>query len=250
MGSFNILNARTACAVCRNVVDFEIQFKYGHTRQIGYNLGDKLVWNGNNVGEPGYENVLIAGIAGPCPSCATDYIYFLIEIAKDRIVSVVSVIDDPEEGLTGREMDDDPTLAMLAAPDFDGGGGERYKIEAVDDGFVVFVNAAASRRIAYDFYRLAISGPEGSDLSFFCDSTGDISYCELMVISDEAYSARSEIYSQGYRVIRDGLIGLGSRSDVIAATLGIQRWNRTRSRNRLKLLPYLWCERMPRTATK
>ena len=72
MGAFNELTADFACSACGHRGRMNVQFKYGDTYQSRYSLGDKLRWGGNDVGVPSKKKVLVAGLAGPCPSCGVD----------------------------------------------------------------------------------------------------------------------------------------------------------------------------------
>ena len=73
MGFFNELIATVRCSNCKALYEDAIQFKFGHTRQLRYRLGDKLQWQkANDIGEPGMKKVKVYGIAGmiKCPVCA------------------------------------------------------------------------------------------------------------------------------------------------------------------------------------
>jgi len=100
MGLFNILTANVACPICAESARFDnIQFRYGHTRQIRFGIGDTLIWNGNNVGQPGRSCLFVPGIGGPCPHCQTTYVYFIIKIVHDKIEEVTPTADDPGDDL-------------------------------------------------------------------------------------------------------------------------------------------------------
>ncbi len=65
MSLFNELHANVDCAHCHCPSDFDIQFKYGMTRQLHYHLGDS--WGANNGGVPGRSKVRVYGIGGAMP---------------------------------------------------------------------------------------------------------------------------------------------------------------------------------------
>jgi hypothetical protein len=88
MSSFNTLIAEAKCPVCKNVVTFEVQFKYGSTRQHVYHLGDSLIWGANDRGDKNAYRVMVEGIGGPCPCCHTEYIDFDILIKDNKIVEL------------------------------------------------------------------------------------------------------------------------------------------------------------------
>ena len=62
MGNFNVLVANIKCSNCGNIYEGRIQFKYGHTRQVEYKIGDILQWGGNDIGKPGVKKVKVYGI--------------------------------------------------------------------------------------------------------------------------------------------------------------------------------------------
>ena len=102
MGFFNTLTAETECPACRQQAMFEIQFKYGHTRQLRYSLGQPLEWGANNIGKPGCRKVLASGIAGPCPHCGEEHLDFDLFIERDVIVDVKPVAKvRPDPSRTG-----------------------------------------------------------------------------------------------------------------------------------------------------
>lgn len=88
MGAFNTLIANTTCPVCGTNANFELQFKFGNTWQYQYEIGERLRWGGNDIGTPGYKQVLVEAIGGPCPHCGTGYIDFDIVVQSDVIVGV------------------------------------------------------------------------------------------------------------------------------------------------------------------
>lgn len=75
MGTYNTLTAPVVCRFCHQPYEDRIQFKYSHTRQLGYVLGQRLLWDRFNIGEPGTEHVVVYGIseAHACPRCGHVY---------------------------------------------------------------------------------------------------------------------------------------------------------------------------------
>jgi hypothetical protein len=68
--------------------EFEVQFKFAHTWQNRYRIGEALRWGGNDIGEPGHKEVLVEGIGGPCPSCGTEFLDFDVVILDNRVAEV------------------------------------------------------------------------------------------------------------------------------------------------------------------
>lgn len=86
MSAFNTIEASVACPNCRVACDFEVQFKFGDTWQHRYRVGDMLRWGGNDIGKPGYKEVIVDGVGGPCPSCGIEFIDFDVTIVNDHVV--------------------------------------------------------------------------------------------------------------------------------------------------------------------
>ncbi len=90
MGAFNTLRAKADCPNCRAPVDVVVQFKYGDTWQIEYQLGEEIQWGGNDVGDPNARLVAVDGVVeGPCSHCGAEaewnvYVY----IRDDRLERV------------------------------------------------------------------------------------------------------------------------------------------------------------------
>lgn len=90
MGAFNILVIEAACSSCGVAIDLRIQFKFGDTWQHEYRLGDKLKWNGNDIGLPNLRRIAIEGVSEDCPNCGHDS-DFEIELQADEIVAARAV---------------------------------------------------------------------------------------------------------------------------------------------------------------
>lgn len=75
MGLFSILTAPVACRSCQQIYAERIQFKFGDLWRHEYALGDALIWNNNNEGEPGSPHVVVLGISelDACPRCGLAY---------------------------------------------------------------------------------------------------------------------------------------------------------------------------------
>jgi hypothetical protein len=82
-----------------------VQFKYGDTWQYDYSVGDHLRWGGNDIGQPGAVEVVVAGIAEVCPVCGCDVEEeFEVWIRDDRIDAVVPVSGRYKQALAGSEF--------------------------------------------------------------------------------------------------------------------------------------------------
>lgn len=69
MGLFNslLLPPEFTCERC-GAAHRDAQFRFGHTRQLTYRLGEAISWlDGNAVGEPGHTLVVLAGWVPDCP---------------------------------------------------------------------------------------------------------------------------------------------------------------------------------------
>lgn len=88
MGAFNTVRATAVCPSCKERVPVVVQFKYGNTRQLEYDLGDELRWGGNQVGAPGKKRVVLEGNAeNTCPVCGYDADWSLdLFVENDRLV--------------------------------------------------------------------------------------------------------------------------------------------------------------------
>lgn len=88
MGAFNTVSAKQSCPSCNKINEVAIQFKYGDTWQIKYQLGDRLKWGGNDTGEPGAKRVVLDAIAEDCPACGAEGKDCEVWIEEDRIASI------------------------------------------------------------------------------------------------------------------------------------------------------------------
>lgn len=89
MGAFNIVHTAAVCPSCQARVPVVVQFKYGKTWQLEYDIGDELRWGGNQIGSPGKTRVVVEGVAeSPCPACGYDNEWNLyLNVENDRLVS-------------------------------------------------------------------------------------------------------------------------------------------------------------------
>ncbi len=70
MGMFNTVTAPISCGYCHTMQSQPIQFKYGRTYQIEYQLGDLLDWRSRLVvGRFWPGIVIVRGIADDCNFC-------------------------------------------------------------------------------------------------------------------------------------------------------------------------------------
>ena len=97
MGSFNILKANIKCRNCRLEFEARIQFKYGDTWQLEYQVGDTIAWGGNDIGSPGKRKVMVHGIleTEKCSVCGKECAdeEFDIILESDKIVGLRNMLD-------------------------------------------------------------------------------------------------------------------------------------------------------------
>lgn len=91
MSAFNTVQGETICPSCRQMGVFKIQFKYGHTWQLNYQLGDTLRWGGNDVGISTAKKVAVEGIADKCPACGRDMLEFDVIIVGNVLSELIGV---------------------------------------------------------------------------------------------------------------------------------------------------------------
>jgi hypothetical protein len=88
MSAFNTVRAECRCTACGKIGIFDVQFKYGHTWQIRYAVGDVLKWGGNDVGVEDAKKVRVEAIGGPCSNCGADGLEFDVFLASNQIEKV------------------------------------------------------------------------------------------------------------------------------------------------------------------
>ncbi|HEY0735444.1 MAG TPA: hypothetical protein VGD69_11110 [Herpetosiphonaceae bacterium] len=88
MGAFNTVCSHQVCQTCHTRVELVIQFKYGDVWQHSYQVGDPLLWDRNNEGEPGHTLVVLDAIAEACPHCGTEGQEYEVYVAGDTITAV------------------------------------------------------------------------------------------------------------------------------------------------------------------
>ena len=88
MGAFNTLQAECVCPACKKAGLFTIQFKYGHTWQLAYRIGDEVRWGGNDIGIRQATDVRVYGICEPCSHCGVDAAECSIILHNNVIVRV------------------------------------------------------------------------------------------------------------------------------------------------------------------
>ena|SRR3569623_2353010 len=94
MSAYNTVTAELACPRCGAVSQVHCQFKFGHTRQLRYRLGDTLQWGGNDHGKPGQHHVVVDGcVEGPCPACRHDGDWDVYVHVKENVIHGVEKDD-------------------------------------------------------------------------------------------------------------------------------------------------------------
>lgn len=90
MSAVNRVRAFRTCPNCRNIVHFEVQFKYGEVREYTYAVGDAIRRDANGATANDERCVVADGIAQPCPVCAygkdSDYEVWLEEGAITAVI--------------------------------------------------------------------------------------------------------------------------------------------------------------------
>ena len=98
MSTYNRLEMpeEETCPTCGSGITRMIQFKYGDVWQHDYKLGDRIIWDKNNVGEPGHKSVIVSAHPEACPVCGDlPDVRFEISLEEDRIVGIERA--DPAE---------------------------------------------------------------------------------------------------------------------------------------------------------
>ena len=104
MGFFNILTTEIVCPNCGAKSLVQIQFKYGQTRQLKYQLGDAILWGVNEIGSPVLTNVKAYGIAESttCSVCNEDKIPEEYDVfIKNNVLTGIVPIKGELEYLSG-----------------------------------------------------------------------------------------------------------------------------------------------------
>lgn len=91
MSAFNTVRGEAICPSCGRREIFEVQFKYGHTWQLHYQLGDTLRWGGNDIGVPSAKKVAVEGIGDKCSSCGHDLLEFDVIIVDNVLTELIGV---------------------------------------------------------------------------------------------------------------------------------------------------------------
>lgn len=111
MGFYNILHTPILCLSCIQTYNAKLQFKFGATRQLEYQLFDTLVWGYNENGKPHIPRVSVYAILeNPiCPICGVERLEcqdeFDIRVEFDVLVAVekmkgysIYLVDPTTEG--------------------------------------------------------------------------------------------------------------------------------------------------------
>ncbi|MGH9155738.1 MAG: hypothetical protein ACRD1K_07905 [Acidimicrobiales bacterium] len=65
------MTAVAKCPNCGETSEKRIQFAYGDTWQLEYQVGERLGWGGNDKGVPGAARVIVRGFAEDCADCGS-----------------------------------------------------------------------------------------------------------------------------------------------------------------------------------
>jgi hypothetical protein len=77
------------CERCHSEIRRAVQLRYGDTWQHRFQVGDRVPWGGNDVGDPGRGLVVVAGYGDECPVCGfVPELDYDITIRDDVIESV------------------------------------------------------------------------------------------------------------------------------------------------------------------
>ena len=87
IGAYNTVRGEVVCPNCATAVQILAQFKYGCVWQVEYEIGDALRWGRNDVGNPGFDHVVIDAVAeSVCPKCSfSDEWNLYLHIRRDRL---------------------------------------------------------------------------------------------------------------------------------------------------------------------
>jgi len=105
LGAFNILKVSLQCESCRHTYPANIQFKFGHTWQIEYEVGDRVKWGGNDIGFANTPYVKVYGIAesSVCPSCQKANNDEFDMIVKNDLIVGLETLEDINRYLSTRD---------------------------------------------------------------------------------------------------------------------------------------------------
>ena len=101
MSAYNVVTASVQCPNCAEIAEQRIQFRFGNTWQHEYAIGDKLQWNGNDVGKAGLTKVIASGAGEECPICHTYGRPYIVIIERDVITSVEGAPEGPTHTTNG-----------------------------------------------------------------------------------------------------------------------------------------------------
>jgi hypothetical protein len=89
--AFNSLfRPKLACPHCGFWQDWTIQFKYGAYRRYQYQLGDTLLWSGNDAGKNAGSSVRVEGKAeNACLNCNDENVEAAIAVEDNKLQSVI-----------------------------------------------------------------------------------------------------------------------------------------------------------------
>jgi hypothetical protein len=91
MSAFNTIQDEANCPSCGARGIFEVQFKYGNTWQLHYQLGDTLRWGGNDIGVFTTKKVAVEGIGDKCTACGHDMLEFDLMIVGNVLTELIGV---------------------------------------------------------------------------------------------------------------------------------------------------------------
>lgn len=90
MNAYNtvVLHNEEHCPHCGSTIRRRVQFKYGDTRQHDYEVGDRIAWGGNDVGEPA-TLVKVLGYPEDCPVRGNDFGGVVDVIVRNGVIEDV-----------------------------------------------------------------------------------------------------------------------------------------------------------------
>jgi hypothetical protein len=102
---FNVVRSpgEFECSLCHHRARGWIQFAFGAGLMARYEVGDRISWDGVELGEPGHHLVAVQGLGQRCPNCGhDDDPEFDIVIRDDIIESVTSTTGTTDYLADGR----------------------------------------------------------------------------------------------------------------------------------------------------